>query len=834
MAIAHGDKDTKNIGSWQELFVPSTSEHVKKLRNDAIRTPEVCLERVRTEMKLFDAYKDEPGIIQRAHFLETYLRDKTVFIGDDELIVGNINSKVRGSTVGSVATRWLEQELDDPVKDPQIRPFDRHIISPAERKELRESIIPFFKNKKLLLDDNLEKVDDELKEKAYPTVSSCPHIPDIADWQMSGDIGHQMANYEKVLYKGLKGIRAEVEHYLAEVDQPYDHYSIQEKKDFYKAVLISLDAAIAYAKRYSDLAKEKAAKETNPARKKELERIAEVCAQVPANPARNWWEAVQSVWMIHVIITSELSSAVHCFGRFDQYMYPFYKKSVLDEKTMTHDQALELLEMFWIRTNGTGLRSYESVKILTGMGLGNNLTIGGQTRDGKDACNEVTTLCLEADEELGVLLPETGMRIWEGTPDKYLRKACEVVRLGRGKPKFFGDKKGIQLLAKGYPELSIEDWREYSLLGCTETNLPHITMGDLFEGVNVVAKIMELVVHNGKCALCGKQIGPLTGDPRTFESMEAVRKAFREQVFYWMTYLVKGSKALKENQSAWYPAPFSSSLSEGPLQKGIDITQGGAWFTTYGLFLAGLADTADSLGVIDRLIFREKKLTWDELVQALKADWKGYENLRQLCINGVPKYGNDDDYGDEWAAFVMDTWADSVDWINTQKELLPRWGGRYVGAMTTGSNTVAYGHNVGSLPNGHIFPSPLADTMSPVQGADKNGPTAVVKSAAKLPTHRFALGGPLNLRLSPQLVATERDVENLMSFLRAIEDEGIYHIQFNIITSDALRKAMKEPEKYRDLMVRVASFTVYFADLTSEQQVDIINRTEQQGWAKVY
>jgi formate C-acetyltransferase len=354
-------------------------------------------------------------------------------------------------------------------------------------------------------------------------------------------------------------------------------------------------------------------------------------------------------------------------------------------------------------------------------------------------------------------------------------------------------------------------------------------MGNLYEANSVAAKILELVIHNGKCAICGKQIGPLTGDPRTFESIEGVRQAFREQVFYWMKYNAKGAKVLKEVQSAWYPAPFSSSLSEGPLQKGIDITQGGSWFTTYAVFLAGLADTADSLGVIDKLIFQEKKLTWDELIKALKADWKGYDNLRQLCINGVPKYGNDIDYADEWAAWVMDTWYDSVDWINTQRELFPSWGGRFIGAIITGSNTVMFGQVVGSLPNGHIYPSPLADTMSPVQGMDKNGSTAVIKSASKLPTQRFALGGPLNLRLSPQLVATKRDVDNLMSFIRAIENEGIYHVQFNIISSESLRKAMQEPEKYRDLMVRVASFTAYFVDLTPEQQMDIINRTEHQG-----
>ena len=415
-------------------------------------------------MKIYEQYKEEPRIIQRARFLETYLNEKTICIWDDELIVGSFNSKVRGSTIMGADYRWLEKELDDPLKDPEIRPFDRHIIHPEQRKELREVIFPYFRGK-TLFDYNLERVDDELKEKSLPSISSCPDIPNIAGTSMSGDVGHQMANYEKVLYQGLKGIRAEVEYYLAQVDQTYDHYSLQEKKHFYKAALISIDAAIAYAKRYADLAREMAAKETNPKRKKELEHIANVCKQVPANPARDWWEAVQSVWMIHVIISCELAFLVHNFGRYDQYMYPFYKKSVIDEKVMTHDDALELLECFWIKTNGSLLRNYESVKLLTGMGLGNNLNIGGQTRDGKDACNEVTMLCLEADEQVGVLLPETGMRIWEGTPDKYLRKAVELVRLGYGKPKFLGDRKGIQMVSKSYPDLTAEDWREYSLHG---------------------------------------------------------------------------------------------------------------------------------------------------------------------------------------------------------------------------------------------------------------------------------------------------------------------------------------------------------------------------------
>jgi len=341
---------------------------------------------------------------------------------------------------------------------------------------------------------------------------------------------------------------------------------------------------------------------------------------------------------------------------------------------------------------------------------------------------------------------------------------------------------------------------------------------------------LELVLNNGKCALCGRQIGPVTGDPRTFESMLAVQQAFKEQLSYFMKVMAQGIKVVKEAQADRVMAPFCSSLSEGPLQKGLDLAQGGAWYTAYGVYLTGLADTADSLAIIDKLIYRDKKVTWDQLLEAIKVNWKGYENLRQLCINDVPKYGNDDDFADGWAVWVMDTWCDSVDWINTQKDLLPYYGGLYVGAGIIGQNNVTFGPWVGAMPNGRTHPKPLADCISPSPGVDRNGPTAVIKSVSKLPTHRLALDGPLNLRLSTELVATDRDLENFVSFLRAIEELGIYHAQFNVVSSDLLRKAMKEPEKYRDLVVRVASYCAYFVELTEEQQLDIINRTEQQHW----
>jgi pyruvate formate-lyase/glycerol dehydratase family glycyl radical enzyme len=825
------DKTAQNVGSWQEYFVPSLSERIKKARKRITGPLEICLERARAEMKAYEVYQNDPRIIQRARVFETFLKEKSVRILEDELIVGTITSKIRGQIFsGEVMSSFMSAELDDPERDFSTRRYDPFMISPEERFELRNVILPYFKGK-THGDYAVERIDDEIKEKALMGLSSCSHIPNIGDPSMMRDAGHQIANYEKVLYKGLKGIREEVLQNMAQSDEPYMHFGKESKRDFYTAVLISLDAAIDYARRYAEHARKLADEETNITRKKELQRIAEVCEHVPANPARDWWEALQSVWMIHVMVYCELTGGMHCFGRFDQYMYPFYKKSVVDDKTMSREEALELLECFWIKINENAmLVDYLNSRYTVGQGLSQTLLIGGQTRDGKDGCNEVTRLCLEAEEQLSVIQPETAMRLWEGTPDEYLRKAAEVIRLGRGKPKFIGDRKGMQMMAKAYPDRSIEDWREFAIMGCTEAELPHITMGHQYEGNVNVAKILELVLYNGKCSVCGKQIGPLTGDPVSFESIEAVRHAYREQVFYWMEHLARGIKTLKEIQSGRLPAPFASSLAEGPLKKGIDIFSGGTWYTLYGFLLNGLANTADSLTVIDKLIYRDKKVTWNQLIEALKANWKGYEDLRQLCINGVPKYGNDDDFADEWAAWVMDAWYDSIDWINTQKDLLPYWGGKYVGATNVGTTNVMFGEITGALPDGHIFPKPLADTISPVQGMDRNGPTAVVKSVSKLPTHRFAMGGVLNLRLSPQLVASDKDLDNFVSFLRTIEELGLYHVQFNVITSDLLRKAMKDPENYRDLLVRVASFVSYFVEIAEETQMDIINRTEQQGW----
>ncbi len=822
----------QEIGSWQQVFEPTCSERIQKAKKRAIRPMELCLERARAHVKATEEYRNEPMVIQRARIFETYLRDKSINILENELIVGNVTSKIRGGSFAPEMVNFVDKELDDPMRDFQIRPLDRIIITPEQRRELREVLIPFFKGK-TLSDIVLERADREIKEKAFSETACDPHIPVIGDLSMTKDLGHQVVNYEKVLYKGLTGIREEVQHCLAELDQPYVRYGKEEKRSFYRAALITLDAAIAYVKRYADLAREMADRENNPVRKRELERIAENCERVPAHAARDWWEACQSFWMTHLLTLCEVWNVGNMPGRFDQFMYPFYKKSVLEEKTMTRDKALEILECVWIKFNEWAyVLSYDVATYQPGQALSQTVTLGGQTHDGGDASNELTLLCLDAEEQVGLPQPDVAMKLWEGTPDRYLKSAVRVIRWGRGKPKFISERKAVKMAAKGYPSLSAGDLHESCVQGCTELALPHVGMMHSWEGFCVAPKILELVLSNGKCVLCDKQIGPSTGDPGSFSSMAGLQNAYKAQLDYWMNLMIRGIKVVKEAQSEMLHVPFCSALSEGPLQKGRDIADGGTWFSHCGVFMAGLADTADSLTVIDKLIYRDKVLVWDQLLKAIHDNWKGHDDLRQLCVNGVPKYGNDDDYADSWAIWVMDTWYDCLDQLNNRRDLAPKASPEalYLGAGMIGQSNVIFGPVIGALPNGRANPQPIAECNSPFPGVDRKGPSAVIKSMSKLPTQRFALGGLLNLRISAQLVADDADIEKFAAFLRAIEELGIYHTQFNVVSSDLLRKAMKDPERYRDLLVRVASYMAYYVELTEEMQLDIISRTEHQGW----
>ena len=309
---------------------------------------------------------------------------------------------------------------------------------------------------------------------------------------------------------------------------------------------------------------------------------------------------------------------------------------------------------------------------------------------------------------------------------------------------------------------------------------------------------MELALHNGKCAMCGNQLGPTTGHYSTFTSMEAVKQAYREQMFYWVKCMAKGVAFQLDCQSDRMPNPMTSCLLEGPIQSGRDVTSGGARETLMGVCMMGVANAGDALAAIDYLIYKKKILTWDTLMKALNANWEGYEDIREMCVNEAPKFGNDDDYADEFSAFVMHTWADALDWANTQKDLLPWFGGAYCAGTIVANAPVFHGTLTAALPDGHIARKPLADTLSPVQGHDVNGTTSVMKSEGKLPHHRMTNGTTINQRLNPQVLATDRDVDNFIQYLRTCNDLGTFLTQYNLISSEILKAAMETPEDYKD------------------------------------
>ena len=833
MAINTTTCYTDDIGSWQEVYQHKYSDRIKYLRDQTRRTPEVCLEHAMAEMKVYKETdgKDIPRVIERAMIFKTYLEDRTIFIDKGELLVGNICSKFRGSPwFGELYNEFAKREVDNPEHpelDPQVRQIDRHVISDEERKIIKDVIKPFFTGRTFeeYLYGNTPK---QISSKAFYGGGYGGKIPNQGDLCVMQDIGHMFCNYPKVMKIGLNGIRKDLVDAKKRCEENYVKVGKKERLEWYEAALMGIDAVLAHSLKFAALAKEMAEKEEDAARKAELLEIARICEKVPANPAETWHEALQSLWFTHMSTLLEQCNYGNSFARFDQYMLPYYKASI-DE--IGRDQAMELLECFWLKLNSyTELYDFGTASVQAGFPLSQNLGIGGQLIDGSDGCNDVTMLCLDVDEDLGVMQPELAMRLWEGTPDEYLRRACEVVRLGRGKPKFYGDRAAVKMMRKSYPTVPDDELREFSAIGCIETALPYVTQNNSFVGLTNAGKLVELTLTNGRDPETGEQLGPMTGDPRTFESMEAVKTAFREQTMYWQEMMGKGMKYEMEGQGERLQLPFSSTLLEGPIEKGVDATQGGCWYTKYGILIGGIASAADSLCAIDTLVFKEKKLTMDELLDAVANNFEGAEEIRQMCINEVPKYGNDDDYADSWATYVCDVWNDSIDMINRNKDLIPKYGGDYTGAVLIGNGAVGMGMAVGALPDGKKAGEPLSDTMAPVQGRDVNGTEAVLHSVSKLPITRFAMGTALNQRFHPQLVANDDDITKFMDYMRTFERLGIHHIQFNIISSEVLKKAMKEPEKYNDLLIRVASYEAYYTELDPATQLDIIHRTEQGMW----
>jgi pyruvate formate-lyase/glycerol dehydratase family glycyl radical enzyme len=778
-----------------------------KLNEELINVkPEMCADRARLVTLSYQETEGEPMVIRRAKAMKKVLEEMNIFIQKDQMIVGTQASKLRAVPVfPETEAAYIRDEIDLF----ETREQDRIIIPKEVRKELLEEIIPYWENRTIQKYVH-SALPDDIKE-----IINLENQIFSVDIHISGSIGHVICDYEKVLKLGFKGIREEAERLMNRLDMTNpDHVG---KHHFYKAGIILCDAMIAWAKRYAELARKLALEETDQRLKAEYEMIADICEKVPENPASNFREAIQSFWFAHVMLYIEQNGLAVSVGRFDQYMYPYYKDSI-EKGEITKAEAQELLECLWIKfTEVMRAYNYECAKYYAGFSISENLVIGGMDRQGNCCVNELSYMCLDAEKHTNLSQPNLSFRYNNNTPDDFLSKAVEVVSTGRTKPEFFNDAVAIPtLMSDG---VTLEDARDYSISGCVEAVPPHCN-GMTNAAMSNIAKALEYAMNDGKCRLSGLQVGPKTGDPNKFENIDQLIEAFETQVAWYVEKMVAALNIIEKIHADYFPLPYFSLIMDDCMEKGVDITAGGARYNFTGPQAVGLADVANSLAAIQKFVFEEKSMTIKELNAALDQNFEGNEVLRQKLINKAPKWGNDDDYVDRFAVEVANIYCKEVSkYKNTR-------GGNFRPGIYSVSGNVPLGLHVGATPNGRFSNAPLADGIGPQHGTDKYGPLAVTRSAAKLNHEAITNGTILNQKFTPKLLENQQGKDALKTLIKTYFEKGGWHIQFNVVSAETLREAQKNPEANKGLIIRVAGYSAFFVELDRAVQDDIINRTE--------
>lgn len=803
------------IESFQVGFKQDITRRVKKLYDNAVEVyPIVCSERARYWTESWKKTEGRPNVIRRAKAVENVLKKMSIYILDGELIVGNVASTPRASVVNpEYTTTILAKEFKDSEKAPFFRKYDHHKITDEVKKELMEEIFPYWADK-TVEHEVLKELSPETIRAAIPSLSDVPTTPPGTEIHLRHGAGHLTVDYEKIINKGALSIIEEVKEYLSKTDNKEI-----DKVNFYEAIIIIYKAFIKWAERYSILAKELAEKEADSLRKKELLNIADICLHVPAYPARNFYEALQSFWFTQIILFGiEQDDTAISPGRMDQYLYPFYKKDI-EKGILTKEQAQELIELLFIKTaHMSVLWDFTTAMYYSGFSLTQTIIVGGVNEDGLDATNDLTYMFLEAEKQVGLFQPEFAARVHKDSPQEYLEKLADVIRMGHGKPKIFSDEVAIpMMLNRG---ATLEEARDYCIVGCVEPSIPKKTFGWTNAAQFNLAKCLELALNSGVCMLTGKQIGPKTKDPSTFKIIDEVIDAYKEQVSYFTKHAITAISSYIYQHGKHQPNPFTSSLLEGCLESGKDATEGGAKYKAVGINGVAAPDVGDSIAAIEKFVFQEKKLTMAELIAALKTDFEGQEELRLILQNKSPKYGNDIDSVDMMVRKAGQIWCREV-----EKYIGPYGEKYYPGEFTVSAN-VPYGLSTAALPSGRKANEPLANGgISAANGSDQMGPTALVKSVSKV-DHVLACNGTLlNMRFSPTVLKEDRDLKKFAGFLKAFTLMGGYHVQFNVVSSKLLKKAQLNPEKYPNLLVRVAGYSAYFTELNPEVQQDLINRT---------
>jgi len=780
---------------------------VQKARERVLQTmPSIDLERAKIVTESFMKTEGDPIVMRHAKAFRALCQRKTIFIQDGELIVGSPGSVIRAGNVAP-DTKW--QLVGDELDTISTRPQDPFQITEEQKKLMREFITPYWDGKSLY-DAWLARRPEDIHPLCEKTGLL---FPDVQVEQAN----QYTAGYDWIIEVGVNGIRKRIEARLASLDGsiPGDY----DKIVYLNALQIVCEGIETLAKRYAQLAREEATKEKDPQRKAELMEIAEICQWVPTNPARNFWEALQSLWFYQVCLLAYQPNSISAPGRIDQYPYPYYRKDI-EEGRITKEQAQELLECLWVKSAETCfIYSERTAKYFAGYIPYQNVCCGGVNKRGLDAVNDLSYMMLQAMMDVRLFQPSLTVKYAKGkNPDSFLHKVAELVMLGTGFPAIFNDEVGIRTtIEKG---ASLEEAYDWNPGGCVTPSL----IGKLryfSEGGEVnLGGALELALLNGVNRKTNTRMPvPETGDPRSFKTYEEFKKAVKTQIAHLIKKSIEAAHIVQTIMMEKRPMLVVSVTHDTCIDRALDIECGGVKYDGgYTFLLVGIADTINTLATVKKLIYDDKKLTWDELLTALDNDFKGYEHVRQMCL-AVPKYGNDIPEVDEIASEITQFMAEEV---RKYRGLL---GGKCEAMTSAVSTHVAHGSSIGALPTGRKAWQPLSDGLSPMQGTDTQGPTAILKSASKINHQLFAAGNVLNMKLDPSLFKDERGISNFMNLIKSMCDLGIYQSQYNVVSPEILVEAQKYPEKHRGLLIRVAGYTAYFVELGKEVQDDIISRT---------
>ena len=773
------------------------TQRVSLLKEQMLSQPRYAsIEQARIITRVYQDNEHLSTAKKRALSLKAALENLEIDVRDQELIVGNRTNGVRyGVVFPESGCSWVNDEFETLPSRPQ----DQFLVKEEEIKEFREEIYPYWKGKSM---------EDVIKSRYGKEINAISKVVKIN--QKDHAQGHICPNTKKWLEMGPLGLKLQAEEKMNNADE--------SKKEFYACTILVLDGAIAFMKRYHDLILEKI-DHVDEEYRESLKEVAENCLNLTKRPAQSFHEALQSLWFLYVILHMESNASSFSPGRIDQYLYPYYKQD-MDHHILTKQKALELLECLWLKFNEiVYLRNQHSAKYFAGFPIGFNIALGGLDEQGNDTYNDLSLLCLCAQEHIGLPQPNLSVRLNKNTSHELLAKAIDVVSLGSGMPQFFNDEAIVKTMQN---DLGIDekDALNYAIVGCVELTTHGNNLGWSDAAMFNLNKALELTLNHGKCLLTGEKIGLDLGSIKTYQTFEELEEAFVKQVDYFIEEMMKAEEVVEQAHQDCLPSAFLSCVIDDCLEKGLDVTKGGARYNLSGIQMIQVANLADSFAAIKKLVYDEKRISRDDLYEALKNDFCGYEIIQTMLLNKVPKYGNDvrwvDELGAKWARYFREKMKDYTNYR----------GGLYHTGMYTVSAHVPMGENLGASADGRKALTPLADGgLSPVYGRDMAGPTAVLKSVSRLDNSLTTNGGLLNMKFLPDFFKTQSGKDKFELFMRAFVDLEVPHIQFNVVRKEDLLDAKKHPDKYKSLTVRVAGYTAYFVELAEKLQDEIIERT---------